>query len=309
MSINRPRFLIIPNQVVNPTPFDSQQTRTKSNMNFLNFDSLNIIKDFVGQEYISVAPLSTYWKDVWGSSPKTTICVDEFTTIRKLNLFMKTSGRKSRRIGEDIVRGGRLDFLRLYVDYVGRKGYAWDEKSICNAAASSGHIHILEWVKENCKLSEYDFYLTVVNGASDNWEVIKWVTDSGWRFKEGDFDTRQVEICVNAASAGRLDVFGLFVCNQDMLDDDDFDEYQKVSDEAIKGGNLELLKCAVENESELCEFSCNVAARAGRLEVLEWLHDQGYCFWPTDSEYEGTIQSANGNREIIAWLISKDCPQ
>lgn len=268
----------------------------------LNLDTLNIIKDYIGdEEYVSVAPLSRHWNCVWGSSPKTSRGLDNFTTLEKFGLFSRTrapkEGRTTTDLISEVVSVGRLDILEAMVKAMVGNNLAWDVKEVCSVAAASGHLHILKWAKENSGLSGDDLYCTIVKnsviggGGEEHWHILEWVVENGWVFDEGEEldDTndwtinwrmgkdveRQVQICLNSASAGKLDVFKWCVVKyQSHLADCDFDDYQGVTGNAVRGGNLDLLKFAVENECILDEEICDIATESGRLDILQWVSER-----------------------------------
>ena len=49
-----------------------------------------------------------------------------------------------------------------------------------------------------------------------------------------------------------------------------------------RGGHLEALQWAHENDCPWDEVACMVAVSGGHLQVLQWLHANG-CPWDTDT--------------------------
>ena len=73
---------------------------------------------------------------------------------------------------------------------------------------------------------------------------------------------------------------------------------------ATNAGHLEVLKWLHENGYPWNEDTCELAARHGHLGVLQWAHANG-CPWD-----EGTCAAAarGGHTEALAWARKKDCP-
>ena len=73
---------------------------------------------------------------------------------------------------------------------------------------------------------------------------------------------------------------------------------------AAQGGHLEVLKWLHENGYPWNEDTCELAARHGHLGVLQWARANG-CPWD-----EGTCAAAarGGHTEALAWARKKGCP-
>ena len=78
----------------------------------------------------------------------------------------------------------------------------------------------------------------------------------------------------------------------------------KVCDMAARAGKLEVLKFARAKGYSFGEFTCVEAAIGGQLEVLKWLHEQG-CPW---DKMTCSFAAAGGNLEVLKWLREQGCP-
>lgn len=293
------------------------------NLDHLNMDTMSLIKTFVGgDEYISVAPMSKDWKNVWGSSPKMTRAINGHTSRMKLHLFIATRTSNTLYIN-DIARGGRLDFVKFHWDPSVAKEAAI---SAGVSAAVGGHVHVLEWIREWTRDNkfeddedefefdefEFDEFDAIVSSAASTagmFDVVKWI----WEQKmdtEDDMDSFYVHTCVGASRGGHLGIFKWCLENgtENQLDgmcEYDFDIYQSVADTAAAGGYLEFLKYAVQHSVYPDVNTCSAAASGGHLDVLEWLIESG-CEWDGDT---CTKAIAGKHWEVLAWARENGCPE
>jgi hypothetical protein len=181
-----------------------------------------------------------------------------------------------------VVKGGFLEVLKsLNVDQP-------HLRTILYIASQEGHLHILNWVKDNFTLktpkSTYTGILDWELECSEEPILVERITDN----------TSFSEI---AAEVGRLDVVM-------WLHSNGFDWDFKTCRNAALNGHFDLLKWARVNGCPWNEPCCAAAAAIGHLEMLKWLRENG-CPW-------GSLTCANaaenGNLETLKWAIDNGCP-
>ena len=84
---------------------------------------------------------------------------------------------------------------------------------------------------------------------------------------------------------------------------------------AIKHGNLEIVKCLVEEFNVPFDgYSFMFAALSGNLEIMKYLKYKG-CSWGGFSDYDGllykvttmSMAAINGNLDNMKWLLENGC--
>ena len=109
--------------------------------------------------------------------------------------------------------------------------------------------------------------------------------------------SRKKDLCEDAARGGHLDVLKWARENDCPWDED-------TCWRAAVGGHLGTLKWARANGCPWNKRTCSGAAYGGHLEVLKWARENG-CPWD-----EGTCTAAawRGHLEILKWARENDCP-
>ena len=75
-------------------------------------------------------------------------------------------------------------------------------------------------------------------------------------------------------------------------------------EDAARGGHLDVLKWARENDCPWDKWTCAFAAEGGHLEILKWARENG-CPWD-----EGTCSYAayGGHLDVLQWARANGCP-
>jgi hypothetical protein len=108
-------------------------------------------------------------------------------------------------------------------------------------------------------------------------------------------------LCALCAAAARIgDLEGLKALR--LVENFPWDEYTCRS--AAKGGHLEVLKWARENECPWDWRTCAYAAEGGHLEMLKWARANG-CPW---DEYTCVHAALGGHLEVLKWARENGCP-
>ena len=87
------------------------------------------------------------------------------------------------------------------MEWAKQNGYSWGDNT-CHAAASNGHVEVLEWLKEN----RYCFWLPGLYHSavkSENLDVLMWLNANHIQYQSGDEMITFLEL---AAEKGRLDM-------------------------------------------------------------------------------------------------------
>ncbi|MBQ6617169.1 MAG: ankyrin repeat domain-containing protein [Thermoguttaceae bacterium] len=171
-----------------------------------------------------------------------------------------------------------------------------DGCSALHAAAEGGNFEIVKWlikkgldVKVQCY---YDRSCLHHAAKSGNIEMIKWFIDKGLDIKAKDFGKRTV--LHYAAEGGHLEMVQWLV--EQGLDINDVIMLLNRRTRLI-GGNILI-------DSDNNEFDLlSIAARAGNLELVQWLVEQGMDAVTTDNEIRAAVKS--GNIELVEWLVNQ----
>ena len=75
-------------------------------------------------------------------------------------------------------------------------------------------------------------------------------------------------------------------------------------EDAARGGHLDVLKWARENDCPWDEETCANAAGGGHLDVLKWARENG-CPW---DKWTCAFAAEGGNLEILKWARENGCP-
>ena len=203
---------------------------------------------------------------------------------------------------------GQLDMLKcIYNENMCHSGLPY---SGAKYAARGGHIDMLEWLTNVCKIS-LDNRLCYEAAKRGHIHVLRWLYDHGCESDE--------RICAYAAEGGHLDVMVWLRLNGHQWNTDTCDQAAKYGhlhvlkwivsqgcpwDEwttmlAAKYGHLDILKWAIENGCPCDASACSFAAEGGQLEILKWLVEAGY---PLRIEEAGNHASSNGHSEVVEWI-------
>jgi hypothetical protein len=208
---------------------------------------------------------------------------------------------------------GYLEILQWYVDHGNSCMF---NPVTLEGAALNGHIHVIKWAYD----SGYPVGCNVLDKAALNGHIniLKWAFES-------TFIISDEKICENAALNGHLECLmyakdmGVKFCSD------------KCTKNAAINSHLHILKWVVENGMILSETICPIAARNGRLDILQfarlngcgwfhnisvpdvasehgylhilkWSHENGAEIWP-DACINGALKG--GHLDIVIWLYQE----
>ncbi|WZN66129.1 putative ankyrin repeat protein [Chloropicon roscoffensis] len=242
-------------------------------------------------------------------------------SVEILRWLMEEKGCESNwQTGRRAGLGGSVEVL----DYLGERGYEFDEDA-CAGAARGGRLKALkylrgldppcpwdegtcEWAAEGGHLEILKFARgqdppcpwhrgTCANAArAGHLDVLKWARsqDPPCPWYEGT--------CTNAAEEGHLDILK-WARSQDPPCPWD----ERTCEEAARGGNLEVLKF-LRSQDPPCpwnEETCAGAAGGGHLEVLKWLRGQDPpCPWRRRTCRKIALE--NGHQHIVDWIDQQE---
>ena len=192
------------------------------------------------------------------------------------------------------------------------QGYKWD-LSTCSAAAAAGRLDILQWVRERgCPWNE----LCCLNAARiGNMEILQWAVDNGCPLPSTtQFYTKNKSIyeylinkgCTvdavaihDAASQGNMETVKWLLQYAPPMDEYD---RKKICNMAAKYGDINMLQWTKENNYEWTEETINCAVE--NPTVFKWLRNNG-CPW-NSSTLEKIVSSSN--IELLKWALKHECP-
>lgn len=213
---------------------------------------------------------------------------------------------------------GRFDVVK----WARKMGCPWDWR-LYVGAASGGHLHIMKWARQNgCSLSikpEAKYLHTPMAAAAGNGsiETLKWLRNEGCPWDTITMDEAaglghlhvvkwlwnaacpcsDATMC-RAAESGHLQVLKWLRSRGCPWHRIDFTQAVKYS------GDLDMIKWMHANA---CPWGLNtfaMAARAGRIPVLNWLKSQGFSL--QSSAWSNAI--LGGRRPVLNWLQAEGCP-
>lgn len=208
----------------------------------------------------------------------------------------------------------------------------WDEcstlstfTSLCREAACNGHIHVLEWARQQGGLKSEGHR---GNDAEERWNVdicgfaasgrqlhvAKWARRLHcswgcyminaarhgfielllWGFNNSvELDSSICEWAARGGSLGALQLARKFNCPWDVW----------TCITAAKYGHLHVLKWAVSQKCPWDNRVCSKAAKYGRLEMIQWAHLNG-CPWDIQTTY---MAATYGQTEIFKFAVLNGC--
>ena len=175
---------------------------------------------------------------------------------------------------------GRLDILQ----WVRERGCPWDEVC-CENAARCGHMEILQYARgRNCPWN----MVTIIAAAEEgHFEIIKWAVDNGCPLPNIiDFNIKSISIFEYLINKGCVIDIGAIRA-------------------AASEGNMEVLKWLLFKSSPNYEYDrkhiCNMAAKYGDLNMLQWTKENKY-------EWSGyTLSYAVRHPHVFKWLRNNGC--
>jgi hypothetical protein len=194
---------------------------------------------------------------------------------------------------------GRMDVIRwLHVE-----GCPYEQKKVLGAAASGGHIEILDWVHENEGIPPWDygivrdlFYLAARAGRL---AVVDWLHSKGYECRRNT-GRHLFELAVYSGCVDLL---------RSLRDRGHIGDCGRAFDDALCAGHLEVLRWLlseglVKRRDAIGVHPLFAAICRGHLGIAKWLRSEG-CAWPRRA-CENAINWAH--LDILQWLRSEGCP-
>lgn len=181
----------------------------------------------------------------------------------------------------EAARGGHFEVLK----WARANGCNWHIDTTLNAA-TAGHLEILQWAyKERCIIEESVHYMAA---GANQLAVVKWLQEK---------EPTWIDL-TDAAINGHLEMI------QWVLKDRDEVFEQNICLNAVRGGQLHILKWAQTLGMKLTKELTRAAAYEGRLETLQWLRSVE-CPWDSDI---CRLAICKGNLPMLQWAVSAGCP-
>jgi hypothetical protein len=226
----------------------------------------------------------------------------------------------SRQMCGKAVEGGHLEVLQ----WVRERGCPWEgEELMSDIAARTGHLEILKWVcSRGYSCGKSVWCAAASNGHVNVLQYLLSLCEQPYFWFE--------EVCGVAAYEGHLHVIQ-WACRQ-MHEGMCPLKDEILCEHAVRGGHLVVLKwlrkngCPWDTNSPLC----GKAAMGGHLDVLQWLREQGFpwdnlvCMYAVEYEHPAVLKWARGagcpwgklyvhnvqwsNLDTLNWLGANGCP-
>jgi hypothetical protein len=279
---------------------------------------LRDILAFVPDSFRLVAPVSQTFRRQYlaAHDNSTRTLLQHATATPRTAQFWLDDGRRIRLLVLMAARWGRLDVLRWLRDGIWTFIPHRDGHDICVAAASNGHVHVLEWALTNQGLAMWNHAMSDAATRNGHLHVLLFAQARGypmsgrelhlsaenghlnvviWLREQGiPWDSL---ICAAAASGGQLHVLQWLRANGCRWGAD-------TCIEAAGGGHLHILQWARANECPWDAITCREAARGGHLHILQWVRANG-CPW---HDATCTAAAENDNLYILQWVRAHGCP-
>ena len=223
---------------------------------------------------------------------------------------------------EHAARQGNTEAL----EWMGEQGgFHWSDGS-CQAAAGSGHLNTLQWLRRQqppapwgegtCAAAAAGGHLDVLQWARDQWPPCPWgrvmfrqaargghLAVLQWLRRVHTPFESDMWACQAAASGGHLEVLQWLRQHRPPYD---WDEMACAA--VARGGHLEVLQW-MRRQAPPCPWNadvCTLAARGGHLAVLQWLRQQQPpCPW---SEEACSVAARTGQLAVLQWLRQQQPP-
>jgi len=161
------------------------------------------------------------------------------------------------------------------------------KEGACTLAAISGHLHIIQWAREDgC---DWNLSTSLAAAEGGHLHVLQWLRENGcpWHSK----------IFRIAAGCGHLHILQWLLesNHDDIASTSDFESCKA----AAGGGHLNILQWLRDNGYGWNSDTCTAAAGAGHLNILQWARANG-CPWNSDTYHAA---NRNGFTEIVNWAL------
>lgn len=160
------------------------------------------------------------------------------------------------------------------------------------AAATEGHLHVLEWLGRN-RTEQQASVATGRAARNFQWETVRWLQN---RY-EGGLDR---DVLKSAALDGRLEVFEWVLRQGLPLTEENANEIAHL---AASRGHLDLLRWIYARFPKgLLGVADTAMSKGGRVETLEWLFD---VVGNAPSYRDVCVAAGAGNSEAVRWFVDR----
>jgi hypothetical protein len=177
--------------------------------------------------------------------------------------------------------GGHLQLLQ----WLHGKGCPWDYRT-CEGAAAGGHMDLLQWART--KGCAWNACTCAAAASSGHLQLLQWARANGC-----SWDSRT---CSRAAANGHLQVLQWARANGCSWD-------TQTCSHAARNGHLPVLQWARANGCSWDEHTCSEAAAGGHLQLLQWARTNG-CIW---TPYVCFQAASGGHLELLQWALANGC--
>jgi hypothetical protein len=146
----------------------------------------------------------------------------------------------------------------------------------CGPAASSGHLHVLQYLHaEGCDIPSDSYNVCYYAAVQGNLEMLKWLHGIGCTLDYDSSDSGEI-----AASCPTVELMAWLIEHSAVHLTTHF------MSEAAESGNSAMCELLHSHGCPMDEYCCDTAAKAGitkhgNLDLLQWFREHG-CPWDTD---------------------------
>jgi hypothetical protein len=252
---------------------------------------LRDILEFVPDSFRFVAPVSQTFRRHYLAAHHNstrTLLLHAAATPRTAQFWLD-EGRPVQPLALMAARWGRLDVLQCL--HVGRwqwTPYGRNGHNICVAAASGGHLHVLEWALNN-ELAVWNDEMSDAAAENGRLHVLRFA-------QARDYPMSGQELGLSAAN-GHLNVV-IWLREQGHP----WDEF--ICAAAAGGGQLHVLQWLRSKGCPWLADTCREAAREGHLHIVQWARANG-CHW---GPLTCAVAASRGHWHIVQWARANGCP-
>lgn len=169
-------------------------------------------------------------------------------------------------------------------------------------ACSLGKVHLMDWIVKNCTNLTWSSKFANAAATAGHLSVLQWLKTNA----SGGYDPKLLTSALqHAALAGNLTIVKWIIENVDRSEIPAFDQSFALHN-AIQGGHLEILKYLHELRFQLVPWlfinMSDHGAGAGNLEMVQWLFDTGYRA-STVTAFKAAVEK--GHVAIVRWLMER----
>lgn len=262
-----------------------------------NRDVMTVLANLLSNQYVFFAGVSKDWRSACGHLPKLTQAITADTSVSQLQWSFDCGLSKGAMVSERIAEHCNIEVLQC----AHSNGCVLFAEA-CYKAAARGDLEMIEWAIERNR--GWRLILCRAAAAAGDLRILKWARDIGCSWDPnisgrcsprywGNAETRTGCLggpCTITSAGRRLAIFKLRGVHC-------FHQPYRTCECAAAGGHLEVLQWA---SAQGCAFgdACIAAIRNGHLNTLEWLVARG-CNRPTMAT---SVAAVAGHVHILEWM-------